>query len=84
MDYQHLTDDEKRSIAEARLRHMEREHFERSLDLEAARERGDDDAVAVVAEDLAQREATIERARVVADKVAPVAEPVAEELTVKR
>lgn len=55
MDYQYLTDQERRSIAEARIRDLERGHYLRTLDLEDAKERGDTKAVDVIAEDLGQR-----------------------------
>jgi len=71
MDYQYLTDQERRSIAEARIRDLERGHYLRTLDLEDAKERGDTKAVDVIAEDLGQREATITEAVATLDKVAP-------------
>lgn len=71
MDYTYLSAAERRGIAEARIRDLERGHFHRSLDLEDAKERGDAKAVDVISEDLGQREATLSEAKAAIDKIAP-------------
>lgn len=78
MEYTYLSDQERRSIAEARIRDLERNHWSRTLDLEDAKERGDTKSVDVIAEDIGQREATIAEAKAAIDKIAPV--PAAEEV----
>lgn len=71
MEYRFVTADDQRAIAEQRARQLELDHFRRRLEHDDAVEHGDVKAASVIAEDLAQREATIVAAVAAVDKLPP-------------